>query len=238
MKKIIMSILIAITSIMFSPSIIFADDDSDNAILISTEQITLYKSGQQTSRVSESKEFTLKTYNDNGILIYSINVEDEEYRESAMDYINMLSGDSSFVIEPRAPLAPGDSEYHNDEQSHEDAVSYAWKRNTASTWYNNFEGGQATGWYGDGNCDYIVLNQTISIGGIFVSVSWPSSISGGSNSASWQSQPIYENVVGASFDGLQVGGTAFSCTFTECGDVYKGSKVYRPTTCIKFSYFS
>ncbi len=119
-----------------------------------------------------------------------------------------------------------------------DAMSYAWKRNTAGQTDNNFEGGQSSLWSGSGNCDYIVLNQGISVSGIAVSISWPPSVSGSGSSASWQSQPVYDNVAGASFNGLVVGGTAFSCTFSENGDVYVGSRIYRPTTTIKFSYFS
>ena len=85
---------------------------------------------------------------------------------------------------------------------------------------------------------YNKLNQGISVSGIAVSISWPPSVSGSGSSASWQSQPVYDNVAGASFNGLVVGGTAFSCTFSENGDVYVGSRIYRPTTTIKFSYFS
>lgn len=125
-----------------------------------------------------------------------------------------------------------------DEYNIEVAFKTAWKRNTAGQTDNNFEGGQSSLWSGSGNCDYIVLNQGISVSGIAVSISWPPSVSGSGSSASWQSQPVYDNVAGASFNGLVVGGTAFSCTFSENGDVYVGSRIYRPTTTIKFSYFS
>lgn len=83
------------------------------------------------------------------------------------------------------------------------------ERNTAGQTDNNFEGGQSSLWSGSGNCDYIVLNQGISVSGIAVSISWPPSVSGSGSSASWQSQPVYDNVAGASFNGLVVGGTAF-----------------------------
>ena len=117
-------------------------------------------------------------------------------------------------------------------------MSYAWKRNTAGATSNNFEGGQSSAWNGSRNCDYIVLNQGISVSGIAVSISWPSAVSGSGSSASWQSQPVYDNIAGASFHGLVVVGTAFSWTFSENGNVYVGSRIYRPATNIKFSYFS
>ena len=205
--------------------------------LVSTQQVVLTPSGTMTRSV-ESKEFTLSTYNDNGRTVYSFDVEDEEYRQAAMEYINELTGDPGPTSQTRGVLMPGQSEYHNDTQYDGDATSYAWKRNTADLTGNNFEGGQSSLWSGSGKCNYIVLNQGISVSGVAVSISWPPSVSGSGSSASWQSQPIYDNVAGASFSGLRVGGTAFSCTFSENGDVYVGSRIYRPTTNIKFSYFS
>ena len=117
-------------------------------------------------------------------------------------------------------------------------MSYAWKRNTADTWKNNFEGGQALLWDGSGNCDYMVLNQSVVVYGFSASITWPPSISTSSNSSYWQSQPIYENVAGASFSGMKINGTAFSCEFTENGDVYKAGRIYRPMTYIRFDYSS
>lgn len=155
-----------------------------------------------------------------------------------MKYINELTGDPGLSAQTRGVLLPGQTEYHNDTQYDGDAMSYAWKRNTAGVGVNNFEGGQSSLWDGSGNCDYIVLNQGISVSGIAVSITWPPSVSSSGNSGSWQSQPVYENVAGASFNGMKVGGAAFSCTFSENGDVYKGNRIYRPVTYIKFSYSS
>lgn len=236
MKKFFRSVLaVTMGAVMLMPLTAFAAENEPT--LISTQQVTLTPS-DATTRSAESKDFTLNTYNDKGMTVYSFDVEDEEYRQAAMEYINELTGDSGPTPQTRGVLKPGDSEYHNDTQYDGDAVSYAWKRNTADSTANNFEGGQSSLWSGSGNCDYIVLNQGISVSGIAVSISWPPSVSGSGSSASWQSQPIYDNVAGATFDGLRVGGTAFSCTFSENGDVYVGSRVYRPTTNIKFSYFS
>ena len=58
-----------------------------------------------------NQAFTLNTYNDNGVTVYSFDVEDPAYRQSAMDYINRLTGDPGIS---RGPLLPGQSEYHND----------------------------------------------------------------------------------------------------------------------------
>lgn len=236
MKKMLKSALaLAMGAVMLMPVTAFAAEDEPT--LISTQEVALSPSGANT-RSAETKEFTLSTYEDNGRTVYSFDVEDEEYRQAAMEYINELTGDPGPTPQTRGILQPGESEYHNDTQYDGDAMSYAWKRNTAGQTDNNFEGGQSSLWSGSGNCDYIVLNQGISVSGIAVSISWPPSVSGSGSSASWQSQPVYDNVAGASFNGLVVGGTAFSCTFSENGDVYVGSRIYRPTTTIKFSYFS
>lgn len=226
---------LALGAMMIMPMTAFAAE-SEGAALISTEKVTLTSSG--VARSGENKEFTLNTYNDNGVTTYGFDVKDPEYRQAAMDYINQLTGDPGSGQQTRGILLPGESEYHNDNGKDGSALSYAWKRNTASTWDNNFEGGQSASWTGSGNCDYIVLNQGIDVSGIAVSISWPPSVSGSGSSGAWQSQPIYENIAGATFNGLVIGGTAFSCAFSENGDVYVGSRVYRPVTYIKFSYFS
>ena len=132
--------------------------------------VALSPSGANT-RSAETKEFTLSTYEDNGRTVYSFDVEDEEYRQAAMEYINELTGDPGPTPQTRGILQPGESEYHNDTQYDGDAMSYAWKRNTAGQTDNNFEGGQSSLWSGSGNCDYIVLNQGISVSGIAVSIS-------------------------------------------------------------------
>lgn len=238
MKKIISFIsALTLVALLLVPMTAFATETG--ATLISSEKVSLLPSGSK-ARSGESKEFTLETYNDNGVTVYSFDVEDPEYRQAAMEYINQLTGDSVYAASnnTRGLLLPGESEYHNDTKYDGDAMSYAWKRNTADTWNNNFEGGQSSLWNGSGNCDYIVLNQGIDVNGIAVSISWPPAVSGSGSSASWQSNPVYSNVAGASFSGLTVGGTAFSCAFSENGDVYVGSRIYRPVTYIKFSYFS
>ena len=198
---------------------------------------TLGKANIENYNLSD-KEFTLDVYDDNGVTVYSVDADDENYRESAMEYVNMLTGDSKHEAQLSGLLKPGQSEYHNDTQFDGNAKSYAWKKNTASSTGNNFIGGQASLWLGSGSCDYIVLNQNINVSGFGVSISWPPSVSGNGKSGSWQSQPIYKDVASASFKGFYVSGTAFSCSFTENGDVYKGGRIYRPVTYIKFSYFS
>lgn len=236
MKKMLISVLsLVMGAIMLIPATTFATED--DLSLISTKKVALSPSGINTIS-AEAKEFTLNTYEDNGRTVYSFDAQDEEYRQAAMEYINKLTSDPGFTPHTRGVLLPGQSEYHNDTQYDGSAMSYAWKRNTFDSVRNNFEGGQSTVWYGSGKCDYIVLNQGISVSGIAVSISWPPSVSGSGNSASWQSQPVYANAAGASFSGLEVGASAFSCTFSENGDVYVGSRIYRPTTNIKFSYFS
>lgn len=57
-----------------------------------------------------------------------------------------------------------------------------------------------------GSCDYVVLNQGIFVSGIGVAISWQPAVSGSGSSASWQSQPIYDNIAGASFSGMKDGG--------------------------------
>lgn len=235
MKKILRSVLaITMGVVMLMPVTALAADDPT---LISTQQVTL-TSSEATTRSTESKEFTLHTYNDNGVTVYSFDVEDEEYRQAAMEYINELTGDPGSTPQTRGMLMPGESEYQNDTQYDGDSISYAWKRNTVDFTGNNFEGGQASHWFGEGNCDYIILNQGISVSNISVSISWPPSISSSGTSGSWQSQPIYDNVAGSTFNGLRISRTAFSCTFNESGDVYVGSRVYRPMTSITFNYSS
>lgn len=64
----------------------------DEPTLISTQEVALSPSGANT-RSAETKEFTLSTYEDNGRTVYSFDVEDEEYRQAAMEYINELTGD-------------------------------------------------------------------------------------------------------------------------------------------------
>lgn len=238
MKKIINIIsVLTVVALLLVPMNAFAAETG--ATLISSEKVSLLPNGSK-ARSGEAKEFMLETYNDNGVMVYSFDVEDLEYRQAAMEYINQLTGDSAYATSTntRGALLPGESEYHNDTEYDGDAMSYAWKRNTADTWNNNFEGGQSSLWKGSGNCDYIVLNQGIDVSGIAVSISWPPSVSGSGSSGSWQSSPVYSNIAGASFTGLTVGGTAFSCAFSENGDVYVGSRIYRPVTYIKFSYFS
>lgn len=187
----------------------------------------------------------------NDAIVYSANANTKAEKKAAFEMIKLLSGDpmafaekgvvydtKGDVLEPNAPLPTGQSEYHNDEKWHGNAYSYSWKRNTASFWNNNFEGGQSTLWNGNGNCSYIILSESITVNGIAVSVSWPPAISGNSSSGTWTSQPIYSNVAGSSFTGLTVGWTATSVTFSDGGDVYVGNSVYRPYTYIKFSIFS
>lgn len=72
----------------------------------------------------------MNIYNDNGVTVYS--------------FINKLTGDPGSSPQTRGPLRPGESEYHNDTQNDGDSIAYAWKRNTAGTWDNNFEGGQSS----------------------------------------------------------------------------------------------
>lgn len=140
MRKIVRIIsVMALGIAMFVPTTAFASSNSD-AILVSTEQVTL-TSSEGTTRSAENKKFILKTYDDNGATVYSFDVENEEYRQAAMEYINKLTGDPGPSPQTRGPLLPGQSEYHNDTQYEGAAMSYAWKRNTASTWGNNFEGG-------------------------------------------------------------------------------------------------
>ena len=183
MKKMLKSALaLAMGAVMLMPVTAFAAEDEPT--LISTQEVALSPSGANT-RSAETKEFTLSTYEDNGRTVYSFDVEDEEYRQAAMEYINELTGDPGPTPQTRGILQPGESEYHNDTQYDGDAMSYAWKRNTAGQTDNNFEGGQSSLWSGSGNCDYIVLNQGISVSGIAVSISWPPSVSGSGSSASF-----------------------------------------------------
>lgn len=229
MKKVLkVAVATILSAILFLPTTVSA---SENKITLSPLKVN---AGSEF----ESKEFNLKTYDDNGITVYGLTAEEPEYCQVAMDYIKQLTGDIEQHNIPCGPLLPGQSEYHNDTQYVGKAMSYAWKRNTAVDTYNEFEGGQATSWTGKGKCSYIVLNQGINIGGIGVTISWPPSISGNGNSGSWQSQPIYNNIAGSSFSGLRVSGLAYSCSFSEGGDVYVGSRVYRPMTYINFSLFS
>lgn len=237
MKKILKMVsTITLSVAMLTSMTAFAADENE-ATLISQEQIIL-TSTDTVTRCMESKEFTLSTYDDKGVMIYGLDVDDPEYRQAGMEYMKELIGDLGYGVQTQGLVGPGDSEYQNDEGTDGTAYSYAWKRNTPSTWENVFEGGQATSWTGSGNCDFIVLNQGIAIKGVFVSVSWPPAISVNGTSGSWQSQPVYENIVGATFTNLVVGATAVSCEFSENGDVYKGKQIFRPATNIKFSYFS
>ncbi len=168
-----------------------------------------------------------------------------EYSEMSVDdYLNKISseeveeGIGDEAIE-QGPLAPGLSEYHNDVGTDGDAYSYAWKTN-APTFRdsNTFSGGQTTMWLGNEDCDYITLNQSITVGGLFLNITWPPGLYGNGSSASWQSNPIKSRMATASFSRFIVQGMAYSCTFVESGDVYVGSRIYRPHTYIKFSLVS
>lgn len=234
--KVISSVVLC--AVITAPSLASAASSEVNtAKLISEESIKL-TTMNQTTRNIESKEFNLKTFDDNGVKVYSFDVEDPMYRESAMEYINELTGDlGKNKIQTRKPLLPGESEYHNDTGYDGSAMSYAWKENTANNG-NNFVGGQSSSWNGSGNASQIVLNQGISVSGLGVTISWPPGVSGSGSSGSWQSQPISGNIAGASFTGMKVSSLALSVTFSEFGDVYVGSRVYRPGTYIKFSLIS
>lgn len=234
MKKMIKLTAIAMAMVMMFPNAAMASRKiNDSAPIDLSESVRIEK-----------------TINNNAT-VYTANANTKAEKEAAFEMIRALSGDpmafgkngnagdlNGDVYEPNAPLAPGQSEYHNDERWHGSAYSYSWKRNTASTWANNFEGGQSTLWNGNGNCSYIILSESINVNGIAVSVSWPPAISGSSSSGSWTSQPIYSNVAGSSFTGLTVGWSATSVTFSDGGDVYVGNSIYRPYTYIKFSFFS
>ncbi|WP_430111425.1 hypothetical protein [Paenibacillus sp. B1-33] len=235
---------LALGTVLMVPGSVFASTDTNETQLISEEMVRLTVTNEATNETTrslattstESKEFTLKQYNDNGVTVYGFDVEDPSYRQAAMSYINKLTGDTGAVFQP-VGLLPGESEYQNDTQTDGNAMSYAWKINTAGNWDNNFEGGQSSAWNGSGNASYIVLNQNISVSGIGVTVSWPPGVSGSSTSGSWQSQPIKDNVAGASFAGMKVSGTSWATSFSENGDVYVNNRVYRPVTYIKFSVF-
>lgn len=91
MKKMLKSALaLAMGAVMLMPVTAFAAEDEPT--LISTQEVALSPSGANT-RSAETKEFTLSTYEDNGRTVYSFDVEDEEYRQAAMEYINELTGD-------------------------------------------------------------------------------------------------------------------------------------------------
>ena len=227
----------AMMIVMAMPMTAFAEES--DSTLISSEKVTLTLPYGK-SRSVESKEFTINTYNDNGVTVYSIDVEDPEYRLAAMEYINNLTGDVNSENKTRGVLLPGESEYHNDTDDDGEARSYSWARNTVSIGKNNFEGGQSGLWLGSGNCEYIVLQESITVKGIGYTVSWPTgfSASGSSSSASWTSNPRYANVTGASFNGFVISSGATSCTFSNGADIYTSSRIYRPMNYLKFSYFS
>ena len=110
MKKMLKSALaLAMGAVMLMPVTAFAAEDEPT--LISTQEVALSPSGANT-RSAETKEFTLSTYEDNGRTVYSFDVEDEEYRQAAMEYINELTGDPGPTPQTRGILQPGESEYH------------------------------------------------------------------------------------------------------------------------------
>lgn len=259
MKKWLKSVsAAALCAAVLAPASAFAATDGTEPRLVSEElvyltssgaadNVTKYKeNGKVLSTEKQKKGFVLKTYEDNGVTVYGFDVEDQAYRQAAAEYIKQLTGDpqssrgplsqSKDSIQPYGPLLPGQSEYHNDTKYDGPAMSYAWKRNTANNG-NNFEGGQSASWTGGSNAKQIVLNQTISISGLNVNITWPPGITGSGKTGTWQSQPITGNIAGSSFNGMKISGS-FSATFTENGDVYVNSSVYRPMTYIKFSYFS
>ena len=75
----------------------------------------------------------------------------------------------------------------------------------------------------------------VSVSGIGIVISWPPSITGTNKTGSWQSQPIYSNVAGATFNGMKASGLLTSCVFSEVGDVYVGNRIYRPATYIQYT---
>lgn len=196
--------------------------------------------------IRKTEGVTVETTINNGVTVFSADAVTADEKKTAFEMIKMLSGDPMSKSDGMdnadygtcGALWPGQSEYHNDTKWHGSAMSYSWKRNTAGTWDNNFEGGQSTLWDGNAKCSYIILFENIDVNGIGVTISWPPSISGNGSSGSWTSQPIYSSVAGSSFSGMKVSGTATSVSFSDGGDVYVGNSVYRPITYIKFSFFS
>lgn len=227
--------------VITSPTFAYATSETNTPKLISEETVQL-NSINQNSKSIVSKDFTLKTFEDNGVNLYSLDVNDPSYQEAANEYIIKLTGDTdeNNHIQTLGVLLPGQSEYHNDTQYDGSAMTYSWKRNTAGigSSANTFEGGQATSWTGSGKPTSIVLNQSITVKGIALSISWPPSLSISGYTGTWSSQPVASTSVGASFGNMKVSGPATSVTFSESGDVYMGSRIYRPTTYIKFSLFS
>ncbi|MDF2802891.1 MAG: hypothetical protein K0S61_2794 [Anaerocolumna sp.] len=244
MKKFSRLLITTALVMAFIPIQAFAKTDSSPR-LISEKEVVLTASstntGKATTAVNTQKEFTLKSYDDNGTTVYEFGDVDREYRQSAMDYIMKSTGDARVQENTYSgPLWAGESKYLNHQTYDGDATSYAWKENYVNAWGegkrgNNFSGGQSAGWFGSNTPNFIILNQGISVSGIMVTISWPPSVSGSGNSSSWQSQPLYTSVGGASFTGFFVGGTAFSTTFNEGGDIYFASRIYRPVTYIKYS---
>lgn len=127
---------ITLSAVILTSTTVFATD-RDEAVLISQEQVTL-TSTDTVTRGIENKEFTLSTYDNNGVTVYGFDIDDPEYRQAGIEYIKRLTGDPGYRIQTRGFLSPGESEYHNDEGRDGTTYAYAWKQNTASTYTNNF----------------------------------------------------------------------------------------------------
>ncbi len=96
-------------------------------------------------------------------------------------------------------------------------------------------GNQRVYWNGSGDWDQVVFNQTKTISGASLTISWPPSMSASGSTATWQSRPLpsadyayasHEETNAYSYIAL------FSYTATDTADVYIGTSIYRPTSTV------
>lgn len=92
-------------------------------------------------------------------------------------------------------------------------------------------GSLKTSWLGTGNADQIVLSYKYKFNGVNLSISWPFTISPGSDTVEWSSLPKtgtwYINTTSESASAESRIGLG-SVELTATSDIYKGSNIYRP----------
>lgn len=194
---------------------------------------------------ADSEKNSIIAHDDNGVTVYSIDTDNSTSRANAMELLNEYLGDTGKPDNPsRAYLY---TFYDNDTESVNSATSYSWKKmNTDYNYVSTVEGGQSTGWFGTGNCDYIILHRNIiiSFASFGLSVGFNISNNNGLNFSynanantyvhSWTSTSVVTNILGNSFSGLTLSGSTYHIAFYDSGDVYKGSSIYTPIASVGF----
>lgn len=226
----------------------FESTEGDYLQPISSEIVTLSAMDDSTRSVL-TEEFTLYTYDDNGIILYSIDVEDPVFREAAFLYIMDLADSNQ---EYDMDSASFNQEYLSESRI-VDGIRYLSAndgsagqigsvRNThnISDWrtFHRFSGSHGVLRMGNENAREVALFQEVSINGIGITVSWPPAFNGSGNTRTWEASLSNANAVSASLGNITASSLATSADFNMSSHVLVGNHYYRPGTTVRFGTFS